>query len=342
MAILTGSASGAHDSWGRSEEMTRRDGGPARAGGKERMPLAAAIATAAVLWAGGVPSTALAGDVVVHERAGGKQAKERTETYWTKARMRAAKPLRTTVARDDDVSVRRAGAERRSHSFESGPVADPGSFPNSVHGKIFARVKGFGRYECSATVVEASNHSTIVTAGHCVKPSWRRGWAKRLIFVPAYERGTRPYGSWVGDQIVTTRPWVRRENLRFDMAAVVLAPQAGTLLEDTVGAVPIVTRAPYPERYQAFGYPENHEKAQVMWNCLSPFLGIDKRAPGRKGPAPVQMGCDMDVGASGGGWVSDGALRSLTSYGYSRHRTGNYGPYFGGKVAEVYRAAAQE
>ena len=47
-------------------------------------------------------------------------------------------------------------------------------------------------YTCSATVVHSRNLDEILTAGHCVHTS-EFGWARKLLFIPAYNRGDEPF-----------------------------------------------------------------------------------------------------------------------------------------------------
>ena len=48
---------------------------------------------------------------------------------------------------------------------------------------------------CSAAVVDSANRSVVVTAGHCVHlKSIPGGWVKKLLFVPAYDKGVNRTG----------------------------------------------------------------------------------------------------------------------------------------------------
>lgn len=278
-----------------------------------------------------------AGAIVSKERAAGKRAVER---YWTPKRMEAARPLEATVSKGK-LSVRRGSGEDSSEravpAFESGPVAAPESAPNAVHGKLYGKIRGIGKYECSATSVNAANRSVIVTAGHCVSEPGR-GFAKKLAFVPAYQHGHRPFGTWVFRRTFALRSWKKRGNFNFDFAAVAMSPRDGRALEDVVGGLPLLTKAPLDQSYVATGYPANKERGKAMWRCSSQFAGTDPHPVG-KGPRPIGMGCDMGVGASGGGWTVNGALNSVSSFGYG-NKPVLYGPYFGQKAAELHAVAA--
>lgn len=286
---------------------------------------------------------ARAGAVVSEQRSGGAPGKRAVERYWTPERMEAARPLEAVVTQRGELKTRHGGensSQRAGPAFESGPVADPQSAGNVVYGKLFGRIPGIGKYECSATSVNAANRSVIFTAGHCVAEPGL-GFADRLAFVPAYQSGHRPFGTWVFRKIYAQRAWKKRGNFNFDFAAVVLSPRDGRLLEDEVGGIPLLTRASPEQSYVATGYPANREKGRVMWRCASQFAGTDPRPFGR-GPRPIGMGCDMDIGASGGGWTVDGALNSVSSFGYRDRRDVLYGPYFGRKAAQVHARAGRD
>jgi hypothetical protein len=294
------------------------------------------VALAAVLLA----PTARGGGLSVVERDGGTARKHAIEEYWTAKRMRAARPLEAIRSGRDAFRLRPAKALTRNHPapFESGAVPDPGVFPNTVNGRLFGRIRGLGGYSCSATVVDAANRSTVITAGHCVIDP-RYGSAHKLAFVPAYDRRARPFGTWVFERFVTQRAWRRRANFNFDLAGIELSPRNGVGIQDVVGAIPVSPYLPVEQTYVATGYPENRSRGEVMWRCTAPFDGFDPR-PIKHGPTAFAIGCDMGIGASGGGLTVDGALASVVSFGYDDHRNVLYGPFFGRKLVAVYEAAA--
>ena len=301
--------------------------------------LALAVLTAVAICVAPAPA-ALAGGVVSFERQGGAAAKRAIEEYWTPQRMRAARPLEGVLADRGEVRIRRGSKQPLNHpaAFESGQVADPASFPNTVNGRVFGRLPGFGGYSCSGTVVDAPSHRVMMTAGHCVT---ERGYgtATKLAFVPAYDRGARPFGTWVFDRIVAQRAWRRNTNFNFDFAAVSMSRRDGVALQDAVGGVPLAINLPVEQTYVATGYPSNRSDGEVMWRCTAPFDGFDPR-PLPNGPQPIAIGCDMGEGASGGGWQVNGSLNSVSSFGYQDHPDVLYGPYFGSKALQVYNAVA--
>jgi hypothetical protein len=297
--------------------------------------LAAIASATAVAPAGAV-------ELAVHDRAGGAAAKRAVERYWTPARMSAARPLGAVRTGRGEVRLRRGPKQPFNHPpppFESAQVPDPGVAPNTVNGKIYGKIDGIGKYTCSGTIVDSPSRSLMMTAGHCVA---ERGYgtASKVVFVPAYAEGHRPFGTWVFNRIVTLKSWRKRGNFNYDFAGVVMAPLNGVALQDAVGAaVPLATNLPPEQTYVATGYPANRLDSEAMWRCTGAFAGFDPR-PIPNGPDPIAMGCDMNEGASGGGWQVNGHLNSVSSFGYGDHPDVLFGPYFGNKTRELYDAVA--
>lgn len=284
---------------------------------------------------------AAAGELVVSKRGGGAERKHSVEDFWTQKRIARAQPLRVVRDADGDAELRLAEDDSRNHPapFESGEVSDPAAPPNTVNGKLLGRMDGIGNYECSATSVDAGNRNLVFTAGHCVAEPANREIATKLAFIPSYDDGERPYGTWVFDRIVVLRSWRRNSNFNYDFAAIEMSPQSGVNLEDAVGGAPFATHLPVDQEYYSVGYPSNISGGRVMRFCLGSFDGFDPR-PIQNGPTPIAMGCDMGRGASGGGWFVNGHLASVTSFGYEDHPDVGYGPYFGNKAREVYDKGA--
>ena len=294
-------------------------------------PLAAA-AVAVIAGAIVGPATASAGPagrLVAHERP---PAEASDAGRWTPRQMRRAEPLEplTVPSAGAVASPTTVGAEpvfpARFRPFTTQAVTDPDLYPNSTNGKVFGRMPGLGAYSCSGTVVNAANRSVLFTAGHCVKEPGRGGWAKKLIFVPSYQRGAQPFGQWTWDAIFTRSAWSKRGNINFDYSAVTLRKSNGRTVEDTVGSLRLAFNISKRQTYRPVGYPVNKSKSRVMWECISDYGGRDPFYR-RPGPPPMGIGCDMLSGASGGGWsITGDRLASVTSFGIDGRRNRLYGP----------------
>ena len=51
------------------------------------------------------------------------------------------------------------------------------------------------------------------------------------------------------------------------------------------------------------------------------------------------LACNMTGGSSGGGWIQNGSLNSVTSFGYTSVKNVLWGPYFGTAIQGVFNTA---
>jgi V8-like Glu-specific endopeptidase len=280
--------------------------------------------------------TGAAGFPISHHRFG--ESRRSILNYWTPARIRGADPRPVRVV-GGGVPAPGASAQRRA----SNPVHEVPDYdvpPNNANGKLLGRDSG-GGYTCSATVVRSRNLNEIVTAGHCVH-TIQFGWARKLLFIPAYHQGDAPFGKWAGREASAQRQWVRSENSNYDYAAIVLARSNKRAIQNVVGAARLAWNQGREQDYHAVGYPGNHFSARRMVACDSPFVRRDP-FDATSGPAPTGIRCgDMGPGASGGGWWIDGSfIDSVTSFGYAFEPSLVYGPYFDRDTKDLVRRAGR-
>lgn len=245
---------------------------------------------------------------------------------------RAATSLPTTL---------RAGVVRKL-------VADPAAEPTRAHGKIFFSIRSrageWNLYVCSGTVVTSESRRLVVTAGHCVFDAGRTDrFVSHWVFVPAY-RGNhdRPFGVWPARSLATTREWRREGNLRYDIgAALVARNKRGEPIQEVVGSRGIAFGQTRKQRYEAYGYPHS-DPAGGRFDGTKEYVCSSRTARrdaplGGPGPKTTRIRCDMTEGSSGGGWIADGMLQSVTSYGYTSDKRHLYGPYFASAAQALYR-----
>ncbi|WP_344859407.1 hypothetical protein [Amycolatopsis ultiminotia] len=120
---------------------------------------------------------------------------------------------------------------------------------------------------CTATVVDSANHSTIVTAGHCVNDTDLIGehnaWNAHLMFVPGYHDGQAPYGKFAARYGVADATWLENDQQNgakfdtYDQAFAVLGKNTeGKTVQDAVGsAQKIGFDLPGDAEVTQFGYP---------------------------------------------------------------------------------------
>ncbi|MEV0620530.1 trypsin-like peptidase domain-containing protein [Nonomuraea sp. NPDC050404] len=301
--------------------------------------------------------------------------------YWTTRRMLAAQPLDTPAPRrgarpslGDPWAQRGASATtpRRSQwntrgSSWSVPGTKPFTstitttsvntarqalIPNSrglqwtdggaivrTTGRVFFTTADGRNSSCSGSAVTSANESTVITAGHCVKldGAAHRNWA----FVPAFDDGRRPFGTWVAASMFTTQQWNANEDINFDMAAVVVAPLNGRTLTDVVGGQGVAFNQQRQQQMYAFGYP-----------AADPFDGSELiYCSGRAFNDTVMtrdqgLRCNMTGGSSGGPWFLGfnestglGMVNSVNSFTYNFAPGFMFGPFFGDEVMSVYQSA---
>ena len=158
--------------------------------------------------------------------------------YWTPQRIREAepRPLRQGTGfsaasapipepRGEPGSIPPSyprSAAARLGDYGTFQVDDPKARPARMTGKVLARDES-GNYSCSATVVNSSTEKVIFTAAHCVRTK-RWGWAKKFTFIPAYDRGDKPFGKWEWESLYVPTGW---SGLKYDYAAVSLQRRNG-------------------------------------------------------------------------------------------------------------------
>ncbi len=295
------------------------------------------------------------------------------KAYWTAKRMRSAEPLPVSVQNAApsgspasplrapsagpnaaaparvDLSRTVAGSPPRSNRrfpdhppYVSGevPLEAQTVYPTSTAGRIFGKLRGVGQYSCSATVVASKSQSVILTAGHCVFDR-DAGFASKIVFVPAYHDGDRPFGVWQATHAVIARGYYKILNPNYDYAA--LRVKGNGNVGAVVGEEGIAYNQPRGQDFQVLGYPYNLGRTEKMWSCLTSFAGIDNhdRFPGKPDSG---VGCDMTQGASGGGWSIRDAqgtpfLNSVTSYGYPKVKNVIFGPYLTKKALRIVKQA---
>ncbi|MGW0802381.1 trypsin-like serine peptidase [Nonomuraea sp. NPDC002799] len=218
------------------------------------------------------------------------------------------------------------------------PWTDGGAIVRTT-GRVFFTTAEGQNASCSGSAVTSANESVVMTAGHCVKLNGasHRNWA----FVPAFDDGRRPFGTWVATTLLTTQQWNAREDINFDIAAAVVAPLQGRTLTDVVGGQGVAFNQARRRQMFAFGYP-----------AAPPFDGSDLTyCSGRAFNDTVMtqdlgLRCAMTGGSSGGPWFQGfdertglGWLNSVNSFKYDGAPQFMFGPFFGNEAMSVYQAA---
>jgi V8-like Glu-specific endopeptidase len=220
--------------------------------------------------------------------------------YWTPARMRAARPLDAGPG-----EARAGGGDEPTATTSVRNVTTTTTYPFVTAGRIFLktrRKKGF----CSGVAVNTPSRRVVLTAAHCLRS--REGTARSaestrfLEFVPAYSGGNAPFGRFVMETSFLLEPWIKSENLNFDMAAVTTYPNsAGQSVADAVGGgAEIGIDLGRSQEFTIVGYPGFNQ--QRMKFCTAKFVGLNPFSHGVFGPPQTRANCFIRPGSSGGPW----------------------------------------
>jgi V8-like Glu-specific endopeptidase len=265
-------------------------------------------------------------------------AQSEAHDYWTADRMEAAVPA-DDLAPEGTPSA--AAVEKGEPATVQGSAAPAQASPRAAAaaqdtvGKVFF-TQGGQDYGRSGNAVASANGSTVATAGHCVNEAGT--WATNWVFVPGYDHGRAPHGTWAATDLVSTDQWVSSEDISYDVAFATVEPESGgATLEDTVGTTSIAFNRERGAHYTAFGYPaaapfDGESLESCTGTASDDTLG---------GTLSQGIDCDMTGGSSGGPWfLDDGAQNSVNSFGYTTQANVMYGPYFGSDAQSAYEEAA--
>ena len=207
-------------------------------------------------------------------------------------------------------------------------VADFSGEGARTNGRVFGFDPSDGDYSCSGTALNTPSRSIVLTAGHCVLE--HRSYGRDLVFIPAFDHGERPFGTFDVEVAYLMPQWRRSENPDFDVAALKVAQNEFGALTDVVGGRGFVTGRSRHANFQIFGYPAAALEGEELRSCRAHGLGSDILTFRFTGPPTIPSLCDMAGGSSGGAWIVDGeSIDGVTSYGYTGSVNKVYSPYFG-------------
>ncbi|REE99156.1 trypsin-like serine peptidase [Thermomonospora umbrina] len=300
------------------------------------------IAAGTALLALPAPSSALADDPAeprpgMRNQAVSPTEQQRVLRYWSEARMKSAAPLTYTLGLTGGSGPTPRLATPSALPNGGGPWTGAGAVVQTA-GRVFFTHKGRDA-SCSGNAVTSGNKSTVITAGHCVKMdgNWHTNW----VFVPGYDNGKRPHGTWTARQILSTAQWDSAEDINHDMGAAVVNNQNGKTLTDTVGGQGLAFNQPRGANMYAFGYP-----AAAPYNGERLIYCSGRVFDDILGTQAMGMHCNMTGGSSGGPWFQTfdektglGTVASVNSFGYRFLPNVMFGPYFGSSEQALYRQA---
>lgn len=308
-----------------------------------KLTLAATAAGALVLI--GSPATAApnAATAVSSPAATTTASQAAITDYWTADRMHGAAA--------GDVIGAKAAAKAAANGAASAPakVGTPTTVPSTqatteanlklapvpTIGKVFFTLGGLD-YVCSGNVVSASNSDVVSTAGHCVNEG-PGDFATNWAFVPAYDNGDAPYGTWTARTLVAPSGWVNSGDINVDTGFAVMNVRGGQHIAAVTGSTGVAFNQSTGLSYTLRGYP-----------AAAPFDGETLQGCSGTASADTYGGtqsqgvpCDMTGGSSGGPWfLSSGVQNSINSFGYDAVSNTMFGPYWGSVIQGAYDSAS--
>jgi V8-like Glu-specific endopeptidase len=217
----------------------------------------------------------------------------------------------------------------RFENFDSYQV-----FPYSANGVLFFSQRG-SDFRCSASVV---GENAVWTAAHCLHDGSGEleGCSEDVVFIPAYEDGSEPFGRWEFSDLVIDQSWYDNGDLRFDFGGVILNPNGSDQsVQEVVGSLGFAFNLDIEQHWFNIAYPSEFPfDGKSMQICAGSFARL---ALNPAFPVPIAMGCDMTKGSSGGAWItnfsgSSGGMNFLNgnnSFRYTGFGEEIYSPYFG-------------
>jgi V8-like Glu-specific endopeptidase len=237
----------------------------------------------------------------------GSAAQAATRSYWTPARMAAA----TVAGSGTGASTRNAAssansalpAEQRQAAVMGAAASaePPRGTPNSQYftgvptvGALFY-TKANSNHFCTASVINTTVGSLVLTAAHCVYSS--SGYSQNLEFIPGYAGGSSPYGVWPVTQITVAKGWRQGQNPDLDVAFLNVVPPPNSVgpIEQVTGALHIAFALPDAQHITVIGY-NNTDQKPIICTTTSFKFRTDQ----------MEFYCrGFWFGTSGGPWILD-------------------------------------
>ncbi|MCO1582495.1 trypsin-like peptidase domain-containing protein [Crossiella sp. SN42] len=189
---------------------------------------------------------------------------------------------------------------------------------------------GAGPHFCTATVIASRHRNLLLTAAHCMFENETGPPRAHVAFVPGYQDGQRPYGTWPVREVVVSPQWRERADPDHDVA--VLVVDEG--IEDRTGAQRLLLDSRREQVVEVLGYPVREQRPVTCRNWTAEF-------------SRTQRGFDCRgylTGTSGGPWLTArGEVVGLVGgFQFGGDEVlHNYSPYLGDQARALYERAQQ-
>ncbi|WP_439656762.1 trypsin-like serine peptidase [Lentzea sp. HUAS TT2] len=234
---------------------------------------------------------------------------------------------------------------QRIAAMPTGPSAPPGTpavddptgapAPNSrTIGRLFFVDRDGEDSSCTATVVVSANRRTAVTGGHCVHTANLIGqdprWHSKLLFVPGFRDGTKPFGQFVVRKAIVNQMWITDDQRsEYDQAFLVLDKPSD--VSENIAFDRPATRFAREYGYpRAAGQPGHQGRPEFTGQRLAQCWGTPAHHPGYPGQTTDEnlwgVPCDMGGGSSGGPRISGNAVVGVNIQSFNLDENGQWVP----------------
>ncbi|MDL4771435.1 trypsin-like serine protease [Actinomadura xylanilytica] len=310
---------------------------------------AAAVTSAAVVTAG--TTLVLAGgqargrtvvDTSVSTRISAADAGA-VQRYWTRERMAAATPLTGAEPGPDAPGSRAGGPSGRAPgAVRAQAVPTATAFAGiPTLGALFFN-NGTGDHYCTASVVNSFSKKLLITAAHCIHGGKGGAYSTKVAFVPRYDQGKRPYGTWAAGMMLVDQRWQATGDADLDFGYIALNPLNGKLVQDVVGYNKLAANQGVGKWVNVTGYPRiTYDKRDRPIYC--------RVQTARQSAYQIRMDCGgFYGGTSGSPWllnysttthtgVINGVIGGYQGGGTTHSRS--YSPYFDDDAYNLRTAA---
>jgi hypothetical protein len=203
--------------------------------------------------------------------------------------------------------------------------------------------------ECTASAVNSSDQSVVLTAGHCVGSSG--SFYNDFAFAPGYygpvctgnlsssaaylKCGTAPYGIWTARKVGSNSQWLNNTDHALDYGFLVMNTRNGKTLQRAInGGLQITFNPGRGQSWTTFAEPGN-----VILHCSGLASNFNGGSPG---PDMLSMSAPTCAvgGASGGPWIngSNGASYGVGAINSEASGGSIYGAYLGSEAQNTFLA----
>ena len=206
------------------------------------------------------------------------EAYKTVQEYWTPERIANAKPAPVGSSGASSQKSLKKSVEKAKKALQKEEKLANDKQIAHANGKVLYYDDKKGKdYVCSASAVDSPTKRIVVTAAHCVHGGKGGTWYSNWMFVPAYDKKNRPYGTFPAYHMHAMDEWQREadpdhgKGFESDVAFVTTKNnERGQRLVDTVGGHRLVLSDRTDFDTTIIGYPQNVNGGETMEVCKKP------------------------------------------------------------------------